>query len=291
MRPALGGRNTVVTLAVVQLPAVQQLLLHDHDLVLAVVAPVAVLTLPAVVLPAPLSAATDALQLNLYLMLRVAPVAPPAAAPARPLPSGSTARPASTFPTTLATAALPAVPPALAIPRLPASKPPARQPVQLVLAGLATWGAEPPVPPFYMLPVALVTSTVAFVTVAVRFVSIRPVAAVAFVPVVPVLLLPRRLPPAPVSGGVAMATLPRLVLPRLAVAEGGEVGTGVGGEPATYPRLHEVWMWRGWESAEDGGRAQLKGPAAVWWELGVSFISVTVRFDWVWFEVERGEAS
>ena len=161
--PALGLGHRVVRLPVVQLPAgaVEHLLLHHHDLV--VLHAVAAVALPAVVLPA----APDALQLDLNLVLGVAPITSPTAAPARSLPTCSAPRsvvclPPAAIPTSLPTiclpgAALPAVRALLRPVSLPTrceSSP--RQTVKLVLAWLSAGGAVAPVPSFHVLPVALV---------------------------------------------------------------------------------------------------------------------------------------
>ena len=160
--PALGLGHRVVRLPVVQLPAgaVEHLLLHHHDLV--VLHAVAAVALPAVVLPA----APDALQLDLNLVLGVAPITSPTAAPARSLPTCSAPRsvvclpaaiPASLPAICLPGAALPAVRALLRPVSLPTrceSSP--RQTIKLILARLSAGGAVAPVPSFHVLPVALV---------------------------------------------------------------------------------------------------------------------------------------
>ena len=141
---ALGLRHRVVRLPVVQLGggAVEHLLLHHHDLVVLHAVPA--VALPAVVLPA----ATDALQLDLNLMLGVAPISSPAAAPARSLPTCSAPRsvvrrfpaaiPAPLPAVSLPGAALPAVRPLLRPVSLPAGcKPSPRQTIKLILAWLS----------------------------------------------------------------------------------------------------------------------------------------------------------
>ena len=141
---ALGLRHRVVRLPVVQLGggAVEHLLLHHHDLVVLHAVPA--VALPAVVL----TAATDALQLDLNLMLGVAPISSPAAAPARSLPTCSAPRsvirrlpaaiPASLPAVSLPGAALPAVRPLLRPVSLPTRcKPSPRQTIKLILAWLS----------------------------------------------------------------------------------------------------------------------------------------------------------
>ena len=123
----------------------------------------------AIVLTA--ATAADALQLDLDLMLRVAPVTSPTAAPARPLPTTTCSTPRSVV---RLSAALPAPLPAVLLlpvaplpavrPLLPShvvclgSQPSASEPIELVLAGLPAWRAVPPVSSLHVLPVALVTS-------------------------------------------------------------------------------------------------------------------------------------
>ena len=122
----------------------------------------------AIVLTA--ATAADALQLDLDLMLRVAPVTSPAAAPARPLPTTTRSTPRSVV---RLSAALPAPLPAVRLPVAPlpavrpllpshvvrlGSQPPASEPIELVLAGLPAWRAVASVSSLHVLPVALVTS-------------------------------------------------------------------------------------------------------------------------------------
>ena len=160
--PALGLGHRVVRLPVVQLPAgaVEHLLLHHHDLV--VLDAVAAVALPAVVLPA----ATDALQLDLDLMLGVAAISSPTAAPAGSLPTRSTPRSVVRLP-----AAIPAPLPTVRLPGAPLPavralfrpvtlstrcQPSPRQTIKLILAWLSAGGAVATVSSFHVLTVTLV---------------------------------------------------------------------------------------------------------------------------------------
>ena len=176
VRSALGLWHRIIRLPVVQLSswAVEHLLLHHHDLV--VLDAVAAVALPAVVLPA----ATDALQLDLDLMLGVAAISSPTAAPAGSLPARSTPRsvvrlpaaiPAPLSTVRLPGAPLPAVRPLLRpIHRLPA-EPSSRQTIKLILARLSSRGAVASVPSFNVLTIALVTPVGFVPTVPVRLVT------------------------------------------------------------------------------------------------------------------------
>ena len=174
---ALGLRHRIIRLPVVQLStrAVEHLLLHHHDLV--VLDAVAAVALPAVVLPA----ATDALQLDLDLMLGVAAISSPTAAPAGSLPARSTPRsvvrlPAA-IPAPLSTVRLPGAPlPAVRALFRPVTlstrcQPSPRQTIKLILARLSSRGAVASVPSFNMLTIALVTPVGFVPTVPVRLVT------------------------------------------------------------------------------------------------------------------------
>ena len=154
----------------------EHLLLNHHDLV--VLHAVAAVALPAVVLPT----APDALQLDLNLMLGVAPITSPTAAPAGSLPTCSAPRAVVHW----LSAAIPAPLPAVRLPSAPLPavrslfrpvtlstrcQPSPCQTVKLILAWLSAGGAVAPVSSFYVLTVALVTPVRFVPTVSVGLVT------------------------------------------------------------------------------------------------------------------------